>query len=165
MSAVRSVHAWLAAQTLFSISPNLARNIVLGSPAFIQNKPNVVTVSVTGASASAQLFNVGPCLISGSQTGVNVNPVLIQARRLLSCHASDTPSAEQCNSHAPSRPGHTVRQKPFAPDGGALARGMLGMGAQSLADPLSTARMRVEPRAVSHERWFVTWHMCMITHG
>ena len=76
-------------QTLFAISPNLARNVVLGAPAWVTNKPNVVTVAVTGASATAQLFNVGPCLIGGSQSGVNVNPVLIQAR-LLRHHAPHT---------------------------------------------------------------------------
>ena len=76
------------AQTIFAISPNLGRAVSLGTPAWIQNKPNVVTASATGASASAQLFNVAPCLFALSQQGVNVNPNLIQVSpRLLQLDA------------------------------------------------------------------------------
>ena len=68
----------LCAQTLFAISPNFGRSVSLGTPAWVQNKPNVATGTQTGASASAQLFNVAPCLFALSQQGVNVNPLLIQ---------------------------------------------------------------------------------------
>ena len=76
------------AQTLFAISPNLGRSVSLGTPAWVQNKPNVATGTQTGASASVQLFNVAPCLFALSQQGVNVNPVLIQVSpRLLQIDA------------------------------------------------------------------------------
>ena len=66
------------AQTLFAISPTFGRSVSLGALNWIQNKPNVVTATVTTASATAQLFNVAPCLFALSQSGVNVNPILIQ---------------------------------------------------------------------------------------
>ena len=79
---------WCLAQTLFAVSPTLGRSVSLGMPSWVQNKPNVVSASVTGASATAQLINVSPCLFSLQQYGVDVNPALIQVSpRLLQVDA------------------------------------------------------------------------------
>lgn len=66
-------------QTIRAVSPNLANAIGpgIGAPAFFVNKPNTVTASQTLASVSEQLFSIAPCLIALSQTGVQVNPILI----------------------------------------------------------------------------------------
>ena len=66
-------------QTVAAVSPRFANPNVfrLGAPVFFDNRPFTVSGSQTLASVSEQMFNVAPCLIALSQTGVQVNPVLI----------------------------------------------------------------------------------------
>jgi hypothetical protein len=69
----------LLGQTVWAISPNLARAIgSTGTLAWVNNAPRVFTSSQTGVSIAARLFNVSPCLFALSQNGVQINTQLIQ---------------------------------------------------------------------------------------
>lgn len=65
-------------QTIAAVSPNAAKLITLGVPAYVQNAPFTLGATTTGIGASEQLFNVGPCLITFAEQGININPLLIQ---------------------------------------------------------------------------------------
>ena len=65
-------------QTIAAVSPNAAKLITIGTPAYVQNAPFTVGATTTGIGASEQLFNVAPCLITFAEQGINVNPILIQ---------------------------------------------------------------------------------------
>lgn len=65
-------------QTIAAVSPNAAKLVTIGTPAYVQNAPFTVGASTTGIGVSEQLFNVAPCLITFAEQGINVNPVLIQ---------------------------------------------------------------------------------------
>ncbi len=65
-------------QTIAAVSPNAAKLITLGTPAYVQNAPFTLGATTTGIGASEQLFNVGPCLITFAEQGININPLLIQ---------------------------------------------------------------------------------------
>ncbi|CAL5229806.1 g13203 [Coccomyxa viridis] len=64
--------------TIAAVSPNAAKLITLGTPAYVQNAPFTIGATTTGIGASEQLFNVGPCLITFAEQGININPLLIQ---------------------------------------------------------------------------------------
>ena len=65
-------------QTIAAVSPNAAKLVTIGTPAYVQNAPFTIGATTTGIAASEQLFNVGPCLITFAEQGININPLLIQ---------------------------------------------------------------------------------------
>ena len=65
-------------QTIAAVSPNAAKAVTLGTPAYVQNAPFTIGATTTGIGASEQLFNVGPCLITFAEQGINLNPILFQ---------------------------------------------------------------------------------------
>ena len=65
-------------QTIAAVSPNAAKLITLGTPAYVQNARFTLGATTTGIGASEQFFNVGPCLITFAEQGININPLLIQ---------------------------------------------------------------------------------------
>jgi hypothetical protein len=74
------IYLLCCAQTIAAVSPNAAKLITIGTPAYVQNAPFTVGATTTGIGISEQLFNVAPCLITFAEQGININPVLIQVR-------------------------------------------------------------------------------------